>query len=163
LYLLLSGGTQTGTLDYNGGHIGVRLLATIFSGKVYSMSPGKCPTCGFQLALKNERLPYGKTVNRGWVDGHIEIETVDWVKILYCYQCGETQNPPSGETPNPPKITHPKIPPVIKTVPGRIVWMIGGVLIGGVIGAFIAPGVSLILCGVGFFLGDKLYQRAIKP
>jgi len=51
----------------------------------------------------------------------------------------------------------------MKTVPGRIVWMIGGVLIGGVIGAFIAPGVSLILCGVGFFLGDKLYQRAIKP
>ena len=75
------------------------------------MSPGKCPNCGFQLALKNERL----TVNRGWVDGHIETETVDWVKIVYCYQCGETPNPPSEETPNPPKIARPRIPPAAET------------------------------------------------
>jgi hypothetical protein len=51
----------------------------------------------------------------------------------------------------------------MKTVPGRIVWIIGGVLVGGVIGVLIAPGVSLVLGLVGAFLGDRLYYRAIKP
>jgi len=51
----------------------------------------------------------------------------------------------------------------MKTVPGRIVWIIGGFLIGGVVGAFIHPIFAIILCLVGAFLGDKLYYRAIKP
>jgi|TARA_B110000263_G_scaffold243554_1_gene250406 membrane protein DedA with SNARE-associated domain len=51
----------------------------------------------------------------------------------------------------------------MKTVPGRIVWIIGGFLVGGAIGAFIHPIFTFILCFVGAFLGDKLYYRAIKP
>ena len=49
----------------------------------------------------------------------------------------------------------------MKTVPGRIVWIIGGVLVGGVIGAFIGPIFSFIFCIGGIFLGDKLYHRSI--
>ena len=51
----------------------------------------------------------------------------------------------------------------MKIVPGRIVWIIGGFLVGGVIGTFIHPIFAIILCLVGAFLGDKLYYRAIKP